>query len=78
MEQTAVELRNDLLENLIKLNKRAISENWKMKDTGEEFFKVFAYSDKPIPSECEHKNKTQHFSDVFGHYTSCNTCGRDF
>ena len=47
-------------------------------NSSEEFFKIFAYSDKPISSECEHKNKTQHFSDVFGHYTSCTNCGRDF
>jgi len=78
MKQSAVELENDLLENLIELNKKAISENWKMKDVGEEFFKVFAYSDKQSILECEHKNKTQHFSDVFGHYTSCTTCGKDF
>ena len=77
-QQTAVGLKNNLLENLIELNKRAIFENWKMEDVGEEFFKIFAYSDKPISSECEHKNKTQHFSDVFGHYTSCTNCGRDF
>lgn len=26
---------------------------------------------------CEHKNKTQHFSDVFGRYESCLDCGKD-
>jgi hypothetical protein len=77
MKETAVELGSDLLENLVELNKRAIKESWKMKDVGIEFFKVFAYSNKPTLSECEHKSKTQHFSDVFGHYTSCITCGKD-
>jgi hypothetical protein len=27
--------------------------------------------------ECEHKNKTQHFSDVFGHYFTCKDCLKD-
>lgn len=67
---------DDLLLNLINLNKKAISENWKMEDVGEEFFKVFAYSDKLSILECEHKNKTQNFSDVFGCYISCTTCGK--
>ena len=41
------ELKSDLLENLVELNKIAIKENWKMKDVGFEFFKVFAYCKKP-------------------------------
>ena len=41
------DLEDSLLINLIKLNERAIKENWKMKDVGFEFFKVFAYSKKP-------------------------------
>lgn len=41
-------LGSDLLTNLIKLNERAIKESWKMKDVGSEFFKVFAYSNKPV------------------------------
>jgi hypothetical protein len=45
---TTEELGSDLLTNLIKLNERAIKESWKMKDVGFEFFKVFAYSNKPI------------------------------
>jgi len=34
----------ELLKKLIELNKRAIDENWKMEDVGEEFFKTFAYN----------------------------------
>lgn len=34
----------DLLNNLIKLNKTAIDENWKMSEVGEQFFKIFAYN----------------------------------
>jgi hypothetical protein len=30
-----------------------------------------------IKSVCEHKNRTQHFSDVFGCYESCNDCKLD-
>lgn len=45
VKEEAKEIFNDLLSNLINLNKRAISENWKMKDVGEEFFKTFAYSE---------------------------------
>lgn len=66
------ELKSDLLENLVEINKIAIKENWKMKDVGIEFFKVFAYSKNNTFLECEHK--TQHFSDVFGHYISKTNC----
>ncbi len=27
--------------------------------------------------ECEHNNKTQHFSDVFGNYFTCKDCLKD-
>lgn len=36
----------ELLKKLIELNKRAIDENWKMEDVGEEFFKTFAYNNE--------------------------------
>ena len=44
--ETKQSVSTNLLFNLINLNKRAISENWKMEDIGEEFFKTFAYSEK--------------------------------
>lgn len=28
-------------------------------------------------NECQHQNRTQHFSDVFGYYKSCLDCGKD-
>ena len=28
-------------------------------------------------NKCEHRNRTQHFSDVFGVYESCLDCGKD-
>jgi hypothetical protein len=34
--------------------------------------------DKNMNKECSHENKTQHFSDVFGHYISCKDCGKNF
>ena len=36
----------ELLKKLIELNKKAIDENWKMEDVGEEFFKTFAYNNE--------------------------------
>jgi hypothetical protein len=55
IEKTATteELGSDLLTNLIKLNERAIKENWKMKDVGFEFFKVFAYSESHSNNEID-------------------------
>lgn len=28
-------------------------------------------------NSCQHINQTQHFSDVFGYYTTCIDCGTD-
>tara|TARA_R110000823_G_scaffold309594_1_gene433943 strand:+ start:9808 stop:10260 length:453 start_codon:yes stop_codon:yes gene_type:complete len=38
-------------------------------------FPITAEKEKTV--ECEHRNQTQHWSDVFGHYKSCLDCGRD-
>lgn len=37
-------VKPNLLNDLIKLNEKAIKENWKMSEVGEQFFKIFAYN----------------------------------